>query len=388
MTPGARASAAIEILDRVLAGAPVEQALTNWARGARYAGSSDRSEVRDIVFQCLRCRSSYAALGGGLTGRGLVLGFARGDEFDQRPIYFTGGPHDPAPPDPMREVERAPVGAEVHDIPDWLEGPLRQSLGEEFPEIMARMKDRAPVYLRVNATKSSRARAMDFLAAEGINAVACKALPLALEVRSGERKIKASKAYLTGVVELQDLSSQAIVAALPLTDGMRVLDHCAGGGGKTLAMAAEARLQLFAHDVAPRRMADLPARAERAGVKVTLTETPETLGPFDLVLVDAPCSGSGSWRRDPEGKWKLTRERLDELVRIQAGILDRVAPMVRTGGWLAYTTCSYLEAENRAQVEAFLSRQTGWHLHKSLSLTPLTHSDGFFLALLRRTIPP
>ena len=384
MTPSARLSAAIEILDRVLGGAAVEQALTNWGRAARYAGSTDRAEVRDIVFQCLRCRSSFAALGGGLTGRGLALGYVRSDVGDQRPDYFAGGPHDPAPPDPVNEAGRDPMGAEVHNIPDWLEGPLRQSLGDDFAAVMKMMQDRAPVYLRVNAAKSSRTGAIDLLASEGIIAVVCETLPLALEVRSGERKIKGSKAFLAGVVELQDLSSQAVVAALPLRDGMRVLDHCAGGGGKTLAMAGQARLQLFAHDVAPRRMADLPARAGRAGVKVTLTERPESRAPYDLVLVDAPCSGSGSWRRDPEGKWKLDPGRLAELTRIQAEILDRASQMVAPGGWLAYATCSFLREENEDQAAAFLARHTGWRLALQRRFSPLEGGDGFFLAILER----
>lgn len=385
MTPGARASAAILVLDKVLAGAAVEQVLTNWARGARYAGSSDRAEIRDIVFQCLRCRSSYAALGGGLTGRGLVLGFVGGLPEDQRPAFFGGGPHDPAAPDPEAEAGRAPLGAEAHDIPDWLEEPLRESLGEDFGPVMQAMKDRAPVYLRINPAKARRVEAIELLAGEGITAKLCTQTPLALEVTGGERKIKASKAFASGLVELQDLSSQAIVAALPLQDGMRVLDHCAGGGGKTLAMAGQARLKLFAHDIAPRRMADLPARAARAGVKVALTERPEASAPYDLVMVDAPCSGSGSWRRDPDGKWQLTPERLAELTCIQAEILDRVAPMVAAGGWLAYATCSFLQAENQAQAAAFLGRHPDWVLKKSLSLTPLSHGDGFFLALLRRS---
>lgn len=384
MTPGARASAAIEVLDRVLAGAAVEQVLTNWARAARYAGSSDRAEIRDIVFQCLRCRASYAAMGGGMTGRGLVSGFVRSLPEDQRPIYFTGGPHDPARPDPMTEAGRDPVGAEIHDIPAWLEGPLRASLGDAFGPVMSAMKTRAPVFLRVNPAKTGRARAMDLLAADGIMTRACRDAPLALEVGSGERKIKTSKAFLTGLVELQDLSSQAVVAALPLQDGMRVLDHCAGGGGKTLAMAGQAKVTLFAHDIAPRRMADLPARAGRAGVKVTLTDAPEAGAPYDLVLVDAPCSGSGSWRRDPEGKWALTPDRLAELTRIQAEILDRAASMVAPGRWLAYATCSFLRAENMDQVQAFLARTGGWSVETHRSLTPLSHSDGFFVALLRR----
>lgn len=387
VTPGARATAAIEILDRVLAGMPVEQALTNWARGARYAGSKDRAEIRDIVFQCLRCRSSYAARGGGLTGRGLVLGYHSASG-DAAPDFFAGGPHDPAPPDPESDRAREPVGAEVHDVPDWLEPALRKSLGPDFEAVAERMRDRAPVYLRVNPFRADRAGAVALLAEDGIVANLCEDAPLALIVRSGGRRIKTSKAFAEGVVELQDLSSQAVVAALPLADGMRVLDHCAGGGGKTLAMAGQAKLKLFAHDLAPKRMADIPVRAGRAGVKVILTEAPEKTAPYDLVLVDAPCSGSGSWRRDPEGKWKLNPERLADLTGIQAEILDRASAMVAKEGWLAYATCSLLLEENQMQAMAFLDRNKGWALLKTLSLTPLTHSDGFFLALFQRTAQP
>jgi 16S rRNA (cytosine967-C5)-methyltransferase len=205
-----------------------------------------------------------------------------------------------------------------------------------------------------------------------------------LQVSHGERKIRNTYAFLEGLVELQDLSSQVVVEALPLADGMKVLDHCAGGGGKTLAMAAMAKLKVFAHDAAPRRMADLPARAARAGMKVTLTENPETTAPYDLILVDAPCSGSGSWRRDPEGKWRLTPERLKALTETQASILDRIAAMVRPGGFLAYVTCSLLAEENHMQIDAFLARHLGWGEERTLSLTPLSGGDGFFLALLKR----
>jgi 16S rRNA (cytosine967-C5)-methyltransferase len=384
MTPGARASAAIVVLDRVLAGEPVEQVLTNWARGARYAGSSDRAEVRDIVFQCLRCRDSYAARGGGLTGRGLILGFFRGQDDEQRLLCFSGGPHDPAPPDPVTEAGREPVGAEAFDIPDWLEAPLRASLGGEFSAVMAEMADRAPVFLRVNPRRNSRTEAIKTLAAEGITTLTRTEMKFALQVTGGERRIRTSKAFAEGLVELQDLSSQAVIEALPLSDGMKVLDYCAGGGGKTLAMAAQAKLKLVAHDAAPRRMADLPARAKRARVKVTLTERPEASAPFDLVLVDAPCSGSGSWRRDPDGKWRLTPARLQDLAVTQAEILDRVAPMVVGGGWLGYVTCSLLQNENQAQVARFLADHSGWRLERELVLTPLSGGDGFFLALLRR----
>jgi len=385
MTPAARMSAAIEVLDRVLAGAPVEQVLTNWARGARYAGSTDRAELRDIVFDCLRSRASFAALGGGLTGRGLVLGYARAVFGDPARDHFTGGPHAPAPPDPVTEAGRIPTETEALNLPDWLHEPLQASLGEDFGPVMAAMADRAPVFLRVNPGKISRNGAIQALAAEGITALAVDGAELALEVQRGARKIRGSKAYAGGLIELQDLASQQVIEALPLGDGMRVLDYCAGGGGKTLAMAARARLVLYAHDAAPRRMADLGPRADRAGVRVTQTTTPDAQAPYDLVLVDAPCSGSGSWRRDPEGKWLLTPERLRALIDTQHDILGRVAPMVREGGWLACVTCSMLDAENRDQITRFMADRRGWTLERSLSLTPLTDGDGFFLALLRRS---
>lgn len=384
MTPGARASAAIEVLDRILAGEAAEKALTNWGRGARYAGSSDRAEVRDIVYQCLRCRSAYAAWGGSLTGRGLFLGYAGQDAGEKLPVYFTGGPHDPAPPDPVTESGQPPEGVARFNIPDWLEAPLRGALGHDFPAMMRAMEDRAPVFLRVNIRRISVARAIDALAAEEITAKTHPLAKNALQVIRGERKIQGSKAYAGGLVELQDVSSQAVVEALPLRDGMRVLDLCAGGGGKTLAMAAMAKLKLFAHDANPRRMTDLPLRAKRAGVQVEISNDPEKTAPYDLILTDVPCSGSGSWRRDPEGKWALTPERLAQLAGLQAEILDRAAPMVASGGVLAYATCSLLREENEAQVSGFLARNPGWRTTESHRFSPLQGGDGFGFALFER----
>jgi 16S rRNA (cytosine967-C5)-methyltransferase len=240
------------------------------------------------------------------------------------------------------------------------------------------------VFLRVNLAKGSREAAIAALAGDEITAVPHPLAASALEVTGNARKVQASQAYREGLVELQDASSQAVVEALPLADGMRVLDHCAGGGGKTLAMAARARLTLHAHDIAPRRMADLPERARRAGIMATLTDRPEAAAPYDLVLVDAPCSGSGSWRRDPEGKWALTPERLEGLLSEQAAILDRAAAMVGPGGALAYATCSLLAAENGAQVDRFLSRAGGWVREVERSFSPLDGGDGFYLCVLRR----
>lgn len=390
VTPAARLSAAIGTLDRILAGEGAEAALTSWGRASRFAGSGDRAAVRDLVYDALRHRRSHAALGGGLTGRGLVLGGLRAAGTDPAPL-FTGEGHAPAPLTDA-DAGSAPEGDVALDCPDWLAPRLQASLGDDYPPVMRAMQHRAPVFLRVNALKADLAAAQTALATDGIEARPHPLARLALEVTSGARKIQTSRAFADGLVELQDAASQAVVEALPLQAGMRVLDHCAGGGGKTLAMGAAlgsttgsgGRLDLHAHDASPRRMRDLPERAARAGLKVRLVDRPEDVAPYDLVLVDAPCSGSGSWRRDPQGKWALTAERLAEIEQIQAGILDRVAPMVAPQGWLAYATCSMLAEENHDQITAFLARTPGWVLDRHLSLTPLTGGDGFFLALLRR----
>ena len=380
MTPAARLSAAIQILDRVLAGDPAEQTLTNWGRASRYAGSGDRNAVRDLVYDALRCRRSYAALGGAHSGRGLMLGALRAASADPS-VLFTGEGHAPSPVAPGEEG-RLPGGAEALDVPDWLLPELKRALGDSLPDVAQALRQRAPVFLRVNLKRATVAQARGDLQSEGIITQPHDLADTALEVTAGARKIQTSQAYLSGLVELQDAASQAVVNSLPLRDGLRVLDHCAGGGGKTLAMAARAKLALFAHDATPARMRDLTVRAGRAGVKVTLTDAPESLAPFDLILADAPCSGSGSWRRDPQGKWALTPDRLAQIGTVQDAILDRLAPMVAPGGVLAYATCSVLRVENQDRIAAFLDRRSGWRLISEHQFTPLTGGDGFFLAQL------
>lgn len=380
MTPGARAAAAIAVLDRILHGDPAEKALTNWGRANRFAGSGDRSAIRDLVFDALRRKRSVAALGGGMTGRGLVLGLCRATG---RETLFDGVGHAPSVPS-QAEGGRPPSGAEALDLPDWLLPRLEKSLGPDLQAVAEALRNRAPVFLRVNRRKGDVSAAIDSLSGDGITARPHALADTALEVLEGARKVQTSGAYLTGLVELQDAASQAVVAALPLAQGMRVLDHCAGGGGKTLAMAGEADLRLFAHDIAPRRMADLATRARRADVSVTLTDRPEAAAPYDMVLVDAPCSGSGSWRRDPAGKWALSAERLAVLLVDQAEILRRVALMVAPRGALAYVTCSILQDENAGQIDSFIAGHPGWDREHEVSVLPLSGGDGFYLCVMRR----
>lgn len=383
MTPAARLSAAIAVLDRWLAGTPAEQALTNWGRASRYAGSGDRAAVRDLVFDAIRSRDSHACRGGGMTGRGLILGGLRVQGIDPAPL-FTGQGHAPAPPGPVEADPGPAAAAGLPDCPDWLMPALRDSLGPDLDAVMAALRHRAPVFLRVNTARADLARAQAALAAEGIATRPHPLASTALEVTENARKIQNSTAYSTGLVELQDAASQAVALACPLRDGDRVLDLCAGGGGKVLALAARAAIRAHAHDIDPARMRDLPARAARAGVSVTRLDRPEDAAPFDLVLVDAPCSGSGSWRRAPEGKWRLTPDRLEALLAVQAGLIDRAARLTAPQGHLAYATCSLLDSENGAQVAAFLRRAPDWRLCDQRRLTPLDGGDGFFVAILSR----
>lgn len=379
MTPAARISAAIGVLDEVLAGQPAEQALLRWSRASRFAGSGDRAAVRDLVFDALRCRDSHAALGGGLTGRGLMIGGLRAAGRDPAE-FFTGQGHAPAP---LRPEDQPSDAKDATDIPGWIRPLWDESLGDQADAIADRMRHRAPVWLRVNPLKADTDQAIGALARDGILAAPDSRLPTALQVTANERRLSQSGAYRDGLVELQDLSPQLACAALPVATGMRVLDYCAGGGGKTLAVAGRAPgLTLVAHDADPARMRDLPQRAERAGAEVCVEIAPK--GSFDLIIVDVPCSGSGTWRRTPDSKWRLTPAGLRDLVAVQARILHQVAPFVRQGGHLAYMTCSVFDSENGAQVAGFLQQEPSFREVSRQLWTPLDASDGFFLSLMER----
>lgn len=391
MTPAARVAAAIEVLDHWLDGQAAEAALLRWARHHRFAGSSDRAALRDHVFSALRRRLSAGALGGvgpgaPESGRRLMFGLLRLEGQDPATL-FGAGPHAPAALSPEEaETPPPPEGPVALDCPAWAWPLFDSALGEKAAPTLRLLQARAPVFLRAALNKGPRAAAIAALAAEGIVARPHHLAETALEVIEGARKIAQSAAYLSGMVELQDAASQALVAALPLQPGMKVLDYCAGGGGKSLAMGSAQKLRLFAHDAAPQRLADLAPRAARAGLKVTVLETAALAkaAPFDLVLTDVPCSGSGAWRRAPEGKWRLTPESLSDLTKIQAEILDQAAPLVAPGGTLAYATCSLFAPENREQAAAFRRRAPHFTPLFERLWTPLEGGDGFFLALFRR----
>jgi 16S rRNA (cytosine967-C5)-methyltransferase len=393
MTPSARVQSAIELLDRILAGEAAERALTAWARANRFAGSGDRAAIRDLVFDALRRRRSRAVLGGSDTGRGLMLGLLAepGASAQGADRLFDGSRHGPAPltaAEQERLADPPPLSpADAADLPDWVQAALVRDWGQDAPAISAALRHRAPVFLRVNLARTTRDAAVVQLAAEGIATHPHPLADTALQVTDGARRVQGSEAYRTGLVEVQDAASQAVVADLPLQPGLRVLDYCAGGGGKALAILGRCpEAVVVAHDADPARMADLPARAARAGADIARAATSDLarMDPFDLVLCDAPCSGSGAWRRSPDARWRLTPAGLARLTATQDAILADAARRVVPGGSLAYATCSLFTAENDDRIAAFLAAFPDWGLDVARRWSPLDGGDGFYLARLTR----
>lgn len=386
MTPGARIAAAIDVLDQVLSGMPAEKALTGWARASRFAGSKDRAAVRDYVFDGLRNLRSYACLGGAptATGRAVMIGALRAAGDAPEPL-FSGEGHAPAPLEAGEQTPASPTRADRWNLPDWLVEVFEADFGEMAETTAQALTPRAPVSLRVNTQRVTRAQALNDLASDGIVSTPNPLADTALTVTEGARKIHLSRAYQDGTVELQDAASQAVVASLEGVSGARVLDYCAGGGGKSLALMAAGAAQVDAHDAEPARMRDISARAARAGVRIRQRTTAALSGEtYDLVLVDAPCSGSGAWRRSPEAKWRFTQSRLNDLVDLQRKVLCAAMEHVRPGGSLAYVTCSIFHAENENQA-AWLATQ-GWRAEQTCRWDVSDSGDGFFLTQLYREV--
>ena len=383
MTPGARVAAAIEILGDMADGLAAEQALTRWGRRSRFAGSKDRAAIRDHVFDVLRCQRTAAHFGQGENPRALMVGLLHQQGADLKAL-FSGEGHAPAPLSDQEMMFPVPPTEQsvAWNLPDWVIPAFETSLGPEASRVAHALQQRAPVFLRVNTLKARREQAQASLRAEGVETETNPLCDTALTVTEGARKIRNSNAYLQGHVELQDAASQAVVAALPAAG--RVLDYCAGGGGKALALAADPDRKVFAHDIEPRRMTDLPGRADRAGaeIKVLSTEQTKQADLFDVVLCDAPCSGSGAWRRAAEGKWTLTASQLSRLNQTQDEILNTAATLTAPGGLIAYATCSVLLAENEDRVTAFLSRHPGWSATYMQRFDLGPTGDGFFTAHL------
>ena len=382
MTPAARVAAAIEVLDKIQEGQPAEAALIAWARGSRFAGSKDRAAIRDHVFDVLRRWRSTAALGGAETGRGRMIGLLRQQGADLADV-FSGEGHAPQS---LSDDELAYTPTEMSpdaeaDWPEWLWPQLVADYGANAKGIATAQQDRAQVFLRVNRKRSTVEKVLSALKTDDIDAHAHPDVEGAIIVTGNARRIQQTRLWDDGHIELQDAASQMAMARLGVTADQTVLDYCAGGGGKSLALAAFGA-HVTAHDADVGRMKDIPARAARAGTRIKTTNRPN--GTFDLVLCDAPCSGSGTWRRTPDAKWRLTESRLAELTTIQRSILETAMTHVGQGGRLAYATCSVLNVENRSVIDGFLADHPEWSVVDEMQLRPTELHDGFYLATLSR----
>ena len=389
MTPAARLQAAIEVLDEVLAsvrddGPPADAIVARYFKRRRYAGSGDRRAVRELVFRAIRRAAERPE-----SGRAAIVGLAADDN------SLVGLFGQPRGPEPLQENEPATASG---TIPEWLQAELSPLIAESE---QAALLDRAPVDLRVNASAAPRGE----LVTRFPGATATPLSPWGIRV-SPDTRIDDHPAYQGGLVEVQDEGSQLIALACEPRDGEAVIDLCAGAGGKSLALAAAAPgARILATDSNRLRLSKLAPRADRAGARIEtrLLNPPNELagledwrGTADLVLVDAPCSGSGTWRRNPEGRWRLTPERLDRLVALQARLLDIGAELVRPGGRLVYAVCSLLSREGAGRIQDFLSRRSSWIVQETpfaagrsegagRLLTPgHDGTDGFFVARLGR----
>jgi len=391
MTPQAHLASAVEIMDLIISGEAPEKVLSNWSRRSRFAGSGDREKIRNIVFDCLRSLKSFWALGQAETGRGVVIGYLLASDRNPEEV-FTGLGYAPGvlSEEELKRLEDSRGSSKsdgVIDLPDWLLEEFRGALKSDFNNILEMFRFRAPLYLRVNRSRTSPEETQKTLESEGVSTTRHPSFPFALEVLTNERKVKKSKTLELGHIELQDLNSQAVCETIPLKDGFRVLDFCAGGGGKSLALADRFSGEIFAFDANFKRMQDIPVRANRAGsnIKVISELELESEPKFDIVMCDVPCTGSGSWRRDPNGKWSLTPERYQELMASQKEILTTAKDHVKDRGLLVYITCSLLPSENSAQVNSFLDKFPNWTIELEKSFSPLTGGDGFFTTHLRLT---
>jgi 16S rRNA (cytosine967-C5)-methyltransferase len=431
MTPAARLSAAIELLetidtDRV----PAAKALKEWGTAHRFAGSGDRAAISGLIWDVLRRRASSAWLMDADTPRARVLGMLkleRGLDADAIAALCDGGRFAPQP---LSGAERAALtsrsvgDAPAHiagDYPEWLDGYLAQAFGDDRVAEAVAMASRAPLDLRVNTLKAKREKMLSSLAHLGVQPTPWSPVGLRIELGADARNpgIHAEEAFIKGAVEVQDEGSQLAALLSAAKPGEQVIDLCAGAGGKTLALAAmmQGKGRLIATDHDKRQLAPIHERLSRAGVHNCDVRTPkgegDTLsdihGSADLVLIDAPCTGTGTWRRNPDAKWRMRPGALEVRLKDQAGVLDRAAALTKPGGRIAYITCSVLPPENGEQIRNFASRHPEFSAvppaqaatvlwdkaddftaatlltPEGLLMTPRrTGTDGFFVSILKR----
>ncbi|MTI10688.1 RsmB/NOP family class I SAM-dependent RNA methyltransferase [Curvivirga aplysinae] len=440
MTPGAQIAAAIDLLDQMDRpdAPPADKVLSDWNRANRYAGSKDRNAIASLFYAVLRYRGQLdwwikrCQGGDGQNRHRMVIWLALGEGFSMEEIkpFFDGERYNPKPLTPAEERILIELSQEKLDkscqpdmtqanAPLWLEENFKTVFGENIKEELSAFCEEAPVDLRVNTLKASKEEAKQALKEEGIETADCDYSPFGLRLER-RRPLSGTKAFKDGLVEVQDEGSQLAAILADTKPGHKVVDFCAGAGGKSLAMGAAMNNtgRIIACDVSEGRLKRAAIRFKRAGLYMierrTLTSERDKWvkrrsgrmdGGFDRVFVDAPCTGTGTWRRNPDQKWKLTQKDVEELAALQSSILDSACRLVVPGGRLIYVTCSILQEENEAQVERFLKENDNFFIHPIkdvwkdtlgsdcptdkdyLRLTPHAHgTDGFFVAVMGRKL--
>jgi 16S rRNA (cytosine967-C5)-methyltransferase len=430
VTPAAHAQAAIEVLEDVFARhRPAQEALKDWGLSHRFAGSKDRAHIASLVYDALRRRASSTFLLGSESPRALVLGalvLVRGLDPGALAMAFAGAAHAPAPLTPSEaaalhhpDLSQAPMPVRG-DYPAWLDVHLERAFGEERGEEGAALAQRAPLDLRVNVLKTTQEKVLatlsDVAAEPSLYSPWGVRVPLLEDGRGPP--VQATPAFQRGAFEVQDEGSQLAALCAMSAPGAQVLDLCAGAGGKTLALAAamDNHGQIYAFDSDPRRLAPIVDRLSRAGARNVQVRAPkknadvlaDLEGKIDLVLVDAPCTGSGTWRRNPDAKWRMRPNALAMRTEEQDRLLAEAARFVRPGGRIAYVTCSVLVDENDDRIAAFLGSRPEFApvppaemaaaagvpaigifpsiAGHGLQLSPRrSGTDGFFVSVLRRS---
>ncbi|MBL0371765.1 RsmB/NOP family class I SAM-dependent RNA methyltransferase [Rhizobium sp. KVB221] len=427
MRLGGRVSGAIEVLDDIeTRRRPVADALKDWGLSHRFAGSGDRAAVGNIVYDALRMKLSHAWLMDSSSASALahaVMFRQWGFTSETLNAQFEGDKFAPAPLDPAcvaAFATRSLADAEPHirgDIPEWIVASFSENFGDRWLIEAQALAARPSLDLRANTLRADREKVVRALA--DAHARPSAIARQGIRIPSGEGpsrlpNVTAELSFAKGWFEVQDEGSQIVADLVMAAEGEQILDYCAGGGGKTLALSATMnnKGQVHAYDTDRKRLAPIIERLRRAGTRnVQVHENAKSMtaltGKFDRVLVDAPCTGTGTWRRRPDTKWRLTQKNLDERVGQQKEALADAAHYVRPGGYLCYVTCSVLPEENQHQVADFVasglgfeqvSALDGWNTlfgdkpvqphsadGKSLTLSPATtDTDGFYFAMLRR----
>src|SRR5689334_5419562 len=432
MTPAARLSAAIEVIDTIEAQrSPAANALKEWGTAHRFAGSGDRAAIAGLVWDVLRRRASSAWIMESDTARARVLGMLkveRGMDADAIAALCDGGRFAPQP---LTDTEQSALASRTTDdapppiagdYPEWLDAHLAQMFGDDRAAEATAMAGRAPLDLRVNTLKAKREKVLRSLAHLNAKETPWSPNGLRIELGADARNpgIQSEEDFIKGGIEVQDEGSQLAALFTAAKPGEQVIDLCAGAGGKTLALAAlmQGKGRLIATDTDKRQLAPIYERLSRAGVHNADVRTPkgesdplaDIRASADLVLIDAPCTGTGTWRRNPDAKWRMRPGALEVRLREQVRVLDRAAALVKPGGRIAYITCSVLPPENGDQVRSFVARhpefsivppeQTAsllWDKAEEFAkaalespegwlMTPRrTGTDGFFVSVLRRS---